>query len=160
IEHYGIECEAVRTGTLHCAVGQRGFADVAERAKQWKQRRAAVELLDARSAAQYIGSNAYSGALLDRRAGTVQPLAYVRGSAQHSVRYVVRIHACSPALGFEVVGTACRVETPRESVRARCVIVASDAYSTGPVLSIQREQVMLPYFNLATRPLDASVRAS
>lgn len=160
IEHYGIECEAVRTGTLHCAVGQRGFADVTERAEQWKQRRVAVELLDARSAAQYIGSNAYSGALLDRRAGTVQPLAYVRGLAHHAARYGARIHACSPALGIEDLGTAWRVETPRGSVRARWVIVASDAYSTGPVRPIQREQVMLPYFNLATRPLDASVRAS
>jgi glycine/D-amino acid oxidase-like deaminating enzyme len=40
------------------------------------------------------------------------------------------------------------------------IIVASDAYSTGPWEKIRREQVHLPYFNFATKPLSANLRQS
>ncbi len=41
-----IACEAVRAGTLHCAVGRSGEAELAERERQWKRQGAPVRLLD------------------------------------------------------------------------------------------------------------------
>jgi len=38
IERHGIACEAVRQGTLHCAVGDDGLAELKERARQWQAR--------------------------------------------------------------------------------------------------------------------------
>ena len=40
------------------------------------------------------------------------------------------------------------------------VVVATDAYSTGPWKVVRDEQVHLPYFNFATEPLPAAVRRS
>ena len=81
IERHGIDCEAVRNGTLHCAVGASGLANIRQRATEWQAHGAPVRLLSAEETAERTGTRAYTGALLDQRAGTVQPLAYARGLA-------------------------------------------------------------------------------
>lgn len=160
IERLGIDCEAVHRGTLHCAVGRKGHGDIAERARQWRARGADVRLLDAREAAHFTGSQAYAGALLDRRAGTIQPLAYVRGLADHAARGGARIHTRSPVIAYEDLGSAWRISTPAGQVVAPWVIMATDAYSRGACADIRREQVMLPYFQLATRSLSPELAAT
>jgi len=159
IARHDIACEAVRAGTLHCAAGSHGVEELTERARQWRRRGVTVELLEAREAARLTGSNAFPAALLDRRAGTIQPLAYVRGLAAAAIRHGARIHVQSPAIACEDRGHGWRITTPQGSVDARWVIVATDAYSSGPWSALSREQVPLPYFNLATAPLPAELRA-
>jgi glycine/D-amino acid oxidase-like deaminating enzyme len=75
IKTYAIDCDPVRNGTLQCAVGAEGLAEIEERARQWSERGAPVSVLSAAETAKRIGSEAYAGALLDLRAGTIQPLA-------------------------------------------------------------------------------------
>lgn len=43
---HGMACEAMPVGTLHCAVGESGLAQLGERARQWQARGAPVRLLD------------------------------------------------------------------------------------------------------------------
>jgi len=160
IERHGIECEARRSGTLHCGVGAAGWSELAERAAQWRRRGADVELLHAEAAAKLIGTSAYTGALLDRRAGTIQPLAYVRGLASHALRLGAHIHTQSPVTRIEPAGANWRVSTAAGSVVAPWVVIATDAYSQGPVAGVRREQVALPYFNLATDPLPPAIQRS
>lgn len=160
VERYGISCEAKREGTLHCAVGSDGLAEITERAEQWKRLGAPVELLDADHARNLIGSSAYTGALLDRRAGTIQPLGYARGLAAAAISEGALIYTRSPAASLEDLGNAWLVRSNTGSVIARCVIVATDAYAKGPWEELRQEQVMLPYFNLATQPLSENLRKS
>lgn len=47
IEKHQIECELEKNGTLHCAVGDKGLAEIRERCAQWAARGAPVRLLDA-----------------------------------------------------------------------------------------------------------------
>ena len=158
IERLAIDCQPMRNGTLHCAVGRQGFWEISKRAQQWQARGAAVQLLDAARAERHIGSAAYAGALLDSRAGTIQPLAYVRGLAKGAMRQGARFHVRSPVLNCEDLGSHWRINTAQGSVVAPWVIVATDAYSHDMVPNLKREQIMLPYFNLATRPLSVSAR--
>ena len=156
IQRHGIACEASRPGTLHCAVGAGGLRDLAERARQWQARGAPVELLDAATATQLTGSKAFTGALLDRRAGTIQPLAYARGLAHAAQAAGAALHARSSVVALQDAGTHWRLTTAQgATVDARWVLVATNAYSAPdglwPVLD--GELVHLPYFNLATRPL-------
>ncbi len=44
-----------------------------------------MKLLDAKETEAKVGTKAYAGSLLDLRAGTIQPLAYVRGLAHAAV---------------------------------------------------------------------------
>jgi len=156
IERHGIDCQAVRNGTLHCAVGSRGTAEVAERARQWLELGAPVELLDAQRTRQLTGTSAYAAALLDRRAGTIQPLAYARGLAAAAIRAGAQVHTRTPVVAAERSGANWNLATSAGgSVSAKWIVLATNAY-TGPAglwPGIKEELVGLPYFNLATKPL-------
>ncbi|SIR21272.1 Glycine/D-amino acid oxidase [Rhizobium sp. RU35A] len=160
IDRHGIECELTRTGTLHCAVGDKGFSEIEERARQWQKRGADVEVLGATETERRIGTRAYRGALLDRRAGTLQPLAYARGLAQAAVKAGAILYTGTPALAWQERQGRHVISTGGGSVTADWVIVATDAYSTGPFETVRREQVYLPYFNLATTPLSDNLKRS
>jgi glycine/D-amino acid oxidase-like deaminating enzyme len=160
IARYGIECDAVRQGTLHCAVGGGGYREIAERARQWRALGAPVELLDASTTAEKVGSRAYRGSLLDRRAGTIQPLAYARGLASAALRAGARIFTGSPVEGVSDEHGQWRVAAGRGSVRAERVIVATNAYSSTVWSVLREELVTLPYFNVATRRLSVRERSA
>ena len=160
IERHGIACEAEPVGTLHCAVGEKGLREIEDRAAQWQRRGAAVHLLNATETAAKVGSSAYAGALLDLRAGTIQPLAYIRGLARAALKAGAQIFTGSPVLAAEESQGRWVVRTATGSVAADWVVVATDAYSVGPWTILREEQVHLPYFNFATEPLSDNVRAS
>lgn len=153
IQKHGIECELETNGTLHLAVGAAGLTEIEERHRQWSARGAPVQLLSAAETARRVGSDAYAGALHDPRAGTLQPLAYARGLAARAIAAGASIHTQSAATGLAYDNSQWTVKTARGSVTAPWLIFSTDAYSTGPFEDIRKEQVWLPYFNFATRPL-------
>jgi glycine/D-amino acid oxidase-like deaminating enzyme len=157
VDKHAIACELRREGTLHCAVGEAGVRELRDRAQQWQARGADVSLLDAAETQRMVGTDAYPMALLDRRAGVIQPLAYVRGLATAAVAAGVDIRSESPVEQIEVAGDQWRVTTTGGSVTAPKVIMATDAYTKGPWEIIRKEQVWLPYFNCATTPLSDDI---
>jgi glycine/D-amino acid oxidase-like deaminating enzyme len=160
IEKHSIECEANRSGTLHCGVGHKGLIELRQRASQWQARSAPVELLSVTETKRRIGSAAFSGALFDPRAGTVQPLAYARGLAAAALASGARIFVRSPAVAARRADRGWVVDSRNGTVRAEWIVVATDAYASGPWDVVRKEQVHLPYFNFATPPLERSVRES
>jgi len=163
VKRHGMDCEAVHKGTLHCAVGSSGLQDITERARQWQALGAPVQVLDADETAQKIGCRAYQASLLDMRAGTIQPLAYARGLARAALQAGCAIHTNSAVSAMEQVNGKWRLQTAGcGTVDAQWVVVATNAYSQlgGPFSRLREELVHLPYFNLATVPLDASLRDS
>lgn len=158
VRRHAMACEAEPRGTLHCAVGDEGLRELAQRERQWQARGAPVTLLDRQETARRIGTTAYEGALLDMRAGTIQPLAYVRGLAAAALRAGARLHTESAVTGITRDGSHWRVKTAQGSVIASWIVVAVDAYGLGPWPEVVREQVHLPYFNFATEPLSEAQR--
>ncbi|MBB4104217.1 NAD(P)/FAD-dependent oxidoreductase [Allorhizobium borbori] len=156
IQKHGIECELETNGTLHLAVGESGLKEIEERQRQWSARGAPVKVLSAEETAKRVGSTAYAGSLHDPRAGTLQPLAYARGLARIAIAAGVSIHTKSAATGLAYEGGRWTVKTDRGSVTAPWLVFSTDAYSTGPFEKIRKEQVYLPYFNFATKPLTPS----
>lgn len=159
VEKHRIDCEATAAGTLHCAVGRSGLEELAARAEQWKRRGAPVRLLDAAETAEKVGTAAYAGALLDLRAGTIQPLAYVRGLARAAIAAGAKVFTGSPVIGAERSGRRWSVKTERGSVTADWVVVATNAYTAAPWAEVRAELVHLPYFNFATAPLSPALQA-
>ncbi|HEY8975723.1 MAG TPA: FAD-binding oxidoreductase [Burkholderiaceae bacterium] len=161
VARHGMACEALRRGTLHCAVGASGLAGLRARCEQWQRLGAPVALLSRDETAARVGTSAYAGALLDQRAGTIQPLAYARGLARAAQAAGAALHGASPVVGAEDRGTTWRLAIDGGGqVEARWVVVATNTYSLpgGPWSSIASELVRMPYFNLATRPLPADLR--
>lgn len=157
VERHRIDCELERKGTLHCAVGAAGLEELRRREAQWLKRGAPVSLLDARDTAERVGTRAYAGALLDRRAGTLQPLAYACGLARAAGAAGARLHTSSPVVSAERAGVCWNIRTPEGCVEAQWLVVATDAYGQGPFRGTREAQVRLPYFNLATQPLDPAL---
>lgn len=158
IEKHAIACEASRAGTLHCAVNRAGVRDLDLRARQWSALGAPVRVLGEAETQAAVGSRAFRGALLDRRAGTVQPLAYARGLAAAAQKSGAVIHTRSAVAAAHRAAGRWRLQTGKGSVTAQQVIFAGDVYATGPWESIRREQIYLPFFNIATEPLPAGIR--
>lgn len=161
IAKHGIDCEPVHNGTLHLAVGEAGVKEVAIRAAQWQRRGAPVEALSTATAAELTGAESFAGALLDRRAGTVQPLSYAHGLARAALAAGARIFSGTPVLEGRRDGDMIVLRTDRGEVRAEKLVIASNAYSTlVPSMNWSRhdeELVGMYYFQLATPPLPADV---
>jgi len=157
IEQHQIACEAERQGTLHCGVGRAGAEELAERTRQWQARGAPVEFLSHSEAERLTGSPAFSAGLLDRRAGTIQPLAYARGLAAAAIAAGAEILTNSRVTNVLRQGEAWRVATLAGSINADWIIVAT---TTTPWPELREEIVHLPYFNIATKPLSANLLGS
>lgn len=163
VQRHGMACEAWHHGTLHCAVGAKGAAEVAERASEWRALGANVELLDADQTQHMTGSRAYSAALLDHRAGTIQPLAYARGLAAAAIGAGAQLFTRSLVIAARQDGARWHLSAGHGgSVSAAWVIVATNAYTgaASPWPAIQDELVQMPYFNLATAPLPEALAAT
>jgi len=161
VDKFGIDCELVRNGTLHCAVGRSGLAKIEERARQWSARGAPVRLLDRAETSNRIGVDIYAGSLLDLRAGVIQPLAYARGLASAAIAAGAALHTLSPVRSAERAGKVWRLKTDGGNVAADWIVVATDAYANGALWPQgKREQIRVPYFNFATRPLSDNLRAT
>ncbi len=160
IAKHNIACEPMRTGTLHCAVGAGGLKQLEDRARQWQARGAPVHLLSAAETAQKTGTGAYSGSLLDLRAGTIQPLSYARGLAHAAMAAGAAIYTGSPVDDVVQQGDTWRVQTPSGHVLADWVVVATNAYTVHPFAALRQEILHLPYFNFATTPLGDNLRRS
>ncbi len=158
VDKHGLDCQAIRNGTLHCAVGNRGLKDIRERWQQWKEAGAPVELLDAEATARAVGTTAYSGSLLDRRAGTIQPLAYARGLARAALAAGASICTKSRVVAAQDHQSHWRIRTEQGHVDARWVIVATNAYTSNIWPELQSQLIRLPYFNMATKPLSERLR--
>jgi glycine/D-amino acid oxidase-like deaminating enzyme len=161
VTKHELDCEFVRNGTLHCAIGPAGLAKIEERCAQWRARQAPVKLLSREETERRIGVGIYAGSLLDLRAGTIQPLAYARGLARVALAAGAGVHTQSPVRSAERAGTVWRLKTDGGSVTADWIVVATDAYAaSGPWPQVKREQIRVPYFNFATRPLAPELAAS
>lgn len=161
IAKHAMECEAVHNGTLHLALGDAGVKEIETRAAQWRKRGAPVEALSAARAAELTGAKGFAGALLDRRAGTVQPLGYARGLARAALAAGARIFTSTPVLDGRRGGDTIILRTARGEVRAEKLVIASNAYS-GVVSSMnwsehRNELVPMHYFQFATAPLPTDI---
>src|SRR5665213_3810874 len=86
IQRHQIVCEPLQSGTLRTAFHQRAQYGVRSTAEQWMRRSSMVSLRDRDVISGLTGTDRYAGALLDRRGGQLNPLAYARGLAAAAMR--------------------------------------------------------------------------
>lgn len=153
IGKHGIACQPERNGTLHCAVGTSGLGEINERARQWARRGVEVRVLSAAETGSRLGTSKFAGALEDRRAGTIQPLSYVRGLAMAASSAGAKIFTQSRVQDIVRAGTRWKVSTAQGCLIADWVVVASEAYSNAACERVRAAFVYLPFFNIATKPL-------
>lgn len=158
IKKHDIQCEAVREGTLHCAHSPAGYKALQQREEQWQRRNAPVTLLSREKAEPMVGSKAFHGALWDKRAGRLQPLAYAYGLAHAATKSGAKLHVNSPVTAYKRNGDTWRLETPGGVVFAKKVILATQGYPDYAFKDQKKSMVPFNFFQFATPPLPESVR--
>ena len=164
IREYGIEAEAEQKGWIQPVHSPGRIAIVERRVRQWSALGAPVELLDVRRTRDMLGSDAWHGGFWNRSGGHINPLALARGLAGAVIGAGGRLHCRTPALDFSRQDGRWLVRTPTGQVRARALVLATNAY-TGTFTStlapaIAREIVPVLSWQMATQPLPDSVRAT
>ncbi len=153
IKKHDIECEPRQNGTIHAAHSLSGFEDLKRRCEQWHRLGAPVDLLNREQAADKIGTHVFHGGLLDHRAGTINPMGYVRGLARAAQAAGARIHigatvnSLQPDHGKWILGTT------QGRVTANRVVLGTNAYTDDLWPDLKRCFTMIHYFQIATEPL-------
>lgn len=159
IAKHRIDCDPKRSGWVQAAHAAPALARVQQRAQDWMNVGAPVELLDGSDIERLIGTRAYLGGWIDKRAGTLQPLSFVRGLARAAREAGVAVHENSAVESLEQDGEGWRLQTARGTVRARSVVLGTDAYSTPLVADLPNAMLLVQSAQLATEPLSPNLQA-
>lgn len=158
IERHQIRCEVTKTGTLHAAHAPSGFEDLRARYQEWQRLEAPVDLLSRDEMVAATGTSVFHGGLLDRRAGTINPMGYVRGLARAARGAGAEISTGVTATRLRREGQGWIVETDRGIVRAASVVLGTNAYTDDLWPDLKRVFTKIHYFQLATTPLGDRVQ--
>ncbi|MDO9499617.1 FAD-binding oxidoreductase [Falsiroseomonas sp.] len=155
IARHGIICEATRKGWLQVADSATELAACRQRARAWAEWGAPARALDAEEVRAMTGAEGYLGGWMDLRGGTVQPLSLARGLVRAALAAGARIHAPARVTAIQPDGRDWRLTTATGSLRARRVLLATNA--TGGALWPGLAATMIPVwsFQTATAPLPA-----
>jgi len=160
IERHNIDCSPVRRGWVQGAHSIRAMSSVVARAREWQKRGAPVEILSRDETIAALGTRRYHGALIDRRAGAVQPFQFVRGLAAAAAALGARVHEASPVRAIHAGDGAHRVRTDAGEVSARHVLIATDALAGNLWPGLARSYVGVNSIQLVTAMLSANQRAA
>jgi glycine/D-amino acid oxidase-like deaminating enzyme len=153
------------TGSLRCAHTERALDAICAEA-DWVRTTLNDTSMTVQSRAEVereTGSKGFVGGVLSADAGTILPLEYVRGLARGMTARGVPIYESTPVLKMHRAAGDAHVTlvTPGGTVRAKQVIVATNAYSdlTSATSPYQRELVPFRSAMIATECLPADLDA-
>jgi glycine/D-amino acid oxidase-like deaminating enzyme len=155
----GIDCDFARTGKMNLAAkpahleGLRKTHDVLAERLGFETRM--VSKGELRSE---IGSDYYHGAMIDPRGAGLHVGKFTRGLAESAARMGAQIHEKAPVEQVRRLGgTRHEVVTPRGSVRADQVLVATSGYTSRPFRWLQVRIAPVGSFIIVTEPLGKEV---
>ncbi|WP_460044080.1 NAD(P)/FAD-dependent oxidoreductase [Pseudomonas sp. S2_H01] len=157
IKRLDIECGARQDGWVQAAHHEAALDNLLNRAVQWQSRGGDVQVLDRAQTTQLLGTSIYKGALLDRRAGQLQPYQYVQGLAAAARSRGVKIFEHCAALQLRRSEGGWTVITANGEIRAEQVVIATNAYSSPLLRALPHTYVTLWSLQAATAPLSAAL---
>lgn len=161
VRKYDIPAEAEQAGWVQ-PVHSPGRMKIAEkRVREWSALGAPVELLDSDATARMLGSRAWFGGFWNRTGGHINPLALARGLAEVAMRLGAVIRSRSPVTSFTRAGDGWVVKTAGGSVKAKALVLATNAY-TGEFADalapeVAREVIPVLSWQMATKPISDNV---
>ncbi|CCE09766.1 conserved hypothetical protein [Bradyrhizobium sp. STM 3843] len=157
IRRYQIPCEARQNGTLRAAYNEAAASGIRSTAEQCIRRGMPVKLLNRSELREMTGTDRYLCAMLDSRGGDLHPLSYARGLARAAIAAGASVHGETPALSLSRDGSRWRITTPRATLHADKVLLATNGFTDDLWLGLRR--TIVPVFSsiAATAPLSDEV---
>ncbi len=160
VRKHGIACEAVQNGLIFAAHDKAEEASLRARAAYWQTRGGAVEFLGPDDTARLTGTRYYDASVLDRRGGTINPLAYTRGLARAAAAAGAAIHENTPVTAIECHGRRWRLRTEGGTVEAERVLLCANAYAGDLHRDLARAFVPMRAYQLVSRPISPNLLAA
>ncbi|RWG88556.1 MAG: FAD-binding oxidoreductase [Mesorhizobium sp.] len=143
-----------RNGWIQAAHTETALKAAAGRDRQWRARGADGKLLDQAEIAAMTGAKGYLGGWLDRRAGVIDPLSYTLELARIASAAGARIAERQQVVKLSSGAGLWRVSVQGGGeLRAKSVVLATNAYTDGLLPGLAQTIVPLHSFQIATAPL-------
>ncbi|MFA0485735.1 NAD(P)/FAD-dependent oxidoreductase [Vibrio sp. 10N.222.55.B11] len=152
IEKYDIECDHKRGG-LFTALNKKQLIGLEHHKKNWERYgNDQLTMLDASQVEEAVGTQAYTGGLLDMRGGHIHPLKLALGEAAAFVSLGGQIFEQSTVTSIEK-GANPVARTASGSVKSKYLVLAGNAYLGGLAPNISNKAIPCGTQVVATEPL-------
>jgi glycine/D-amino acid oxidase-like deaminating enzyme len=153
-----IACDFARSGHLLLACKPAHFRALTREAELLDRDFGhPTKVVPANQLRKEIGSDIYAGGLVDQASAGINPARYVAGLAHATQRAGAQLYPHAPVERIERAGTDWQLATPRGSLRASAVLLASGGYSGAATPALRRKIVPLGSYIIATEPLPESL---
>jgi glycine/D-amino acid oxidase-like deaminating enzyme len=156
----GIDCHFARTGKMKVAAKPGHVATLRKNHQILTERLGVqVHLIPKGDLDAQIGSNAFHGALLDPSGAGLHVGKFTRGLGEAAARQGAVIHEKAPVVKIRRLGSGTRHEltTPRGTLRADQVFVATSGYTSRPFRWQQVRIAPVGSFIIVTEPLGKEI---
>ncbi len=156
-EEAGLGRQAEQNGWLQPAHSAATATALRQRVRDWQALRDTVHWLDAGETAARTGMGIYHGALADSSGGMINPLAYAWGLARLAQAAGAQLVEGTLVTEVTEAGGGWRVETASGLIRARKVVLCTNADDKGVAHRLARQVIPLQVYQIATEPLSRAV---
>lgn len=158
VESEGIDCSWQRSGKLNLAAKPAhydGYVRTQEALRVLVGQK--TTLVPKERISEEIGSDYYHGGLIDPLGAGLHVGRFVNGVADAAERAGAEIYERNEARSVRQVGSGFEVETPRGTITANNVLVATNGYTGSVVPWLRRRIAAVGSFIIVTEPLAESV---
>ncbi|MFH6782307.1 MULTISPECIES: NAD(P)/FAD-dependent oxidoreductase [Methylobacterium] len=159
VREEGIDCSFARVGKIKLAAKPEHY----DRLARSQELLAAnvdpdTEMVDRAGLSAEIGSTRYHGGLIYRKSAGMHVGRFVRGLGEAAARRGVAVHERTPMTSLKPAPEGGHlVGTPKGTVRAKQVLLASGTSQTGPLGWVRRRVVPVGAFLIVTEPLPVAM---
>lgn len=152
IEKYNINCD-LKQGGVFAACNEKQLKELESKKALWEAHgHPDLEMLDDKTIKNHVGSERYTGGLLDKSGGHFHPLNLVQGEAKALESLGGVIYEDSKVTKVDE-GHKVTVHTAKGSVTADYVVVAGNAYLGGLIPKLEAKAIPCGTQIIATEPL-------
>jgi glycine/D-amino acid oxidase-like deaminating enzyme len=159
IAEEGIDCDFKRVGKLKLAAKPEHYDKLARsQALMQKECDPDTHMVTRAELRNEIGSDRYFGGMVFSKSAGMHVGRYGHGLAVAAAKRGVRIYENAPVVGLKrQTGSVHHVETPKGSIRAKQVLLATGTSAVGPLAWFRRRIVPVGAFIIVTEPLSIEV---
>ncbi|GHF45354.1 NAD(P)/FAD-dependent oxidoreductase [Seohaeicola zhoushanensis] len=163
VREFDMKAEAEQNGWFQPAHSPGRVKLSQKRVEAWQRYGFPAELKDARQCAEMLGSEFWYGGMFNPTGGHINPLALAREMARVAEHLGAVIREQSPVTSYERVGSQWVIRTANGTLKARALILATNAY-TGELVPrlaprIAHSIVPILSWQMATEPMGDNLRS-